>query len=140
MSRLEWDRCSDRTTSESSLSEVELRVELDKGAVPPYVWEVRGYCGTRQGAFDAAERAAVASLRVVKMQSTELEELLRAIQLEDAMLTIRGKPATSILKAVAQLALEGTLAEEKRAKGAATGVRVGVRRKTTVARRVSPDA
>jgi hypothetical protein len=137
MSRLNWDRCSDRTTSESSFSEVELRVELDKGAVPPYVWEVRGYSATRTGAFDAAERAAVASLRTVSMQSAEIEELIRAIQDEQAVLTIRGQRQPSLLKALVQLALEGSLRQERSGEPGAKGVRLGVRRKTT---RAASDA
>lgn len=108
MSRIEWERGWDRTTSEASLSGVELRVECDRESKPSYMWEVRGYCHTRSGAFDAAERAAAASMRGLRIGSTAIESLMRAVQSNQARLLIDGVSDPSLLLSVLKLALEAT--------------------------------
>lgn len=124
MLRLEWLRASDGETAETEIADMSLRVERDSGSDPPYMWEIHGVAQTRKEAFEAAERAALAALRMSLPRLEEIDALIGAVHRQCAYVVVAGKTDNSVLMplllAARQLALaaasgnEGVESVEKR--------------------------
>lgn len=107
MSRLEWERLADGSTSQSEVGDVQLRVERDRESVPEYIWEVRGCSRTREGAFDQAERAAIGALRVPMPDAARFGALFALTQSGRALLMVDGRPESSTLLSLIKAAIDG---------------------------------
>lgn len=110
MSRLEWSRKDDGATSSAEVGDVSLRVERDLDSDPAFCWEVRGYCSTRQGAFDAAERAALASVRMDRLGLNAIQALTAKETTGRVELLVDGRPDGALLTQLLRLAFEASLA------------------------------
>lgn len=97
LTRLEWVRRSDGETAEADIADMSLRVERDPGSEPPYVWEIHGVAETRKEAFAAAERAALAALRLKLPQIDQIEALIGAVHRQCAYVVVGGKPDNDVL-------------------------------------------